>query len=239
MKAVNIPECCAFGWAYKWWLSQDAHYLSRLGGKPGKLNKDWIGRIGRTYSVNRTLKSETGDAKERFRQLVRTSGQHNDMSLVDRAACIVECLDGADHGLSRHPFSFFSKISWFVWPKNWTMFDSYASRAVLGRARVGKDAFRDFYSALHERGWDSITDSVREAIAAPFDKRMTERVIDAYLSFAGLTRKTRVYRSLEIDSFRLALPTDLRQALDDQSARIAAILAPGTLLSPSIRHGLR
>jgi hypothetical protein len=223
----------AFGWAYQWWLAQDYHFMANLAGKPGLLNDDWLRAIGRPYGVSRTLRASEGSsapAGELFRQLIERSGQGNGMALIERAARIYHAVEARNHGLSMLPLSFLSKASWFIWPEGWTMFDSYASTAVLGRSTTGIEGFKQFYVALDVRGWSAALAAVRTAIGTPFDRRMAERVLDAYLVFEGCDTDAQKWRVAQFDSFRLALPGDLRDAIDVQSERIAEVLDDGVLL---------
>jgi hypothetical protein len=236
----------AFGWAYQWWLAQDFHFLRNLAGKPQAFDIGWVVEIGRPYAVTRTLSGKVADAPQRFCELVRHSGQGDGMPLVERAARISHCVEHRDHGLVTKPLSFVSKASWFIWPENWTMFDSYASTAVLGRTVSGIDGFERFYAALDGRGWDDAVRRVRAAILPPFDPRMAERVLDAYLVFEGSNHNERGKRIDKVDSFGNALPEDLRAMLEAQSGAIAEILADDALLCRRttadrrlIRDGLR
>lgn len=220
----------AFGWAYQWWLAQDFHFLLNLAGKPEAFDADWVVDIGRPYGVIRTLSGKVDSAPQRFCGLVKSSGQGNGMPLIERAARISYCVEHDNHGLASNPLSFITKASWFIWPENWTMFDSYASRAVLGRAVSGIVGFERFYAALDGRGWDEAVKDVRTIIRPPFDQRMAERVLDAYLVFAGSDAGERGKRIKQVDSFREALPGNMRALLDEQSDPIADILADGGLL---------
>jgi hypothetical protein len=219
------PDYYAFLLAYKCWLECDAHYLASLRGNPQALDDVWLRDIARTYLVNRTIpKGQEAPVKN----TIVFSGQGNDMSLRERAARLSVKL--TKEGITAA--SAVSKISWFIWPSGWTMYDRFARLAVIG-PRPGKtvDLFDSFYVALAMRGWDDLLKAVRvELRAGGMKPLLAERTIDKHLMLTAMGPDQRQRIGAALDNFMKELPQTLQDSLHSVSEQLAPILQASPLL---------
>lgn len=216
----------AFVLAYKAWLESDAHYWRSLGGKQEVLEKWWLRKIGQVYLVNRTI---PGGDEQPIIDAVTKTGQDNDMPLEERAARISGWL-GAN---GQTAASAVSKISWFIWPAGWTMFDRLAARAVIGGYQGSSLAkFERFYAALAMRGWADVLASLRAILNSHgMQPLLAERTVDKYLMLTGMDKEQAESLIRSLESFLAELPAEFSEQLRDVSKRISAVLAPGDLLN--------
>ncbi|MCD7061122.1 hypothetical protein [Pelagibacterium xiamenense] len=217
---MDIAADYAFALAYQWWLNCDAYFANAL--RSGKvLNGDWVRKIGFVYLVNRSIRKNREDS---FASCIRESGQINGMPLPERAkllSCALTKWVGEERrhpnaqGRIVFPLSAASKISWFVWPCGWTMYDGLASQAVLGAktATDSVDRMESFYSTLSKNGWNEVLRDVRLDIAeCNMDERLAERTLDKHLFLLGLPMDRRTEQEQQLEAFLSALP---KQAQDE------------------------
>lgn len=189
----DVAARYAFALAYQWWLNCDAYFVAGLQNNT-KLDGTWIREIGSYYGVNRTVPTDKEGA---FSKFILQSGQSSDMEIDKRAVHLTHSLQQAEllahkgeNGRkqdSRIPASAATKVSWFVWPQGWTMYDSYAARGVLGtRGSVGTARMERFYAALAHRGWKKLLFSVRGEIPPQFSQLLAERTLDKHVLLLGL-----------------------------------------------------
>lgn len=231
---MSVAADYAFPLAYQWWLYVDFGYLQTINGKAFKLDGPLVREIAESYDVGRTIggatKADADLAAGALAGMIRTSGAGDGMTLIERAARSAHALERKGTDLSRSPISAITKISWFVWPDGWTMFDSLTSKAVLGRSSSQVSHMERFYAALQVRGWLDVLRRVRERIRAPFDRRMAERVLDKYLFLSGLESARRKRTVASIDGFVAALPADLRDSVQEQCEAISDCMGGDCLL---------
>jgi hypothetical protein len=229
---VNPSPCTqaaqiAFSAAYQWWLAQDAHLLAELEGRPDRLDCDWVEEIQGPYGLGRTL---GGDRPQWVVNTLRQVGNLPMQERADKLEGLANARRDKEPGWKR-PMSALSKISWFLHPDGWTMFDSYACRA------VGAVGFGDYYCKLINRGWDNILAAVRLALPDGIDRRLAERTLDAFLMLVADDK--RLHRRLgAIRNFENALPADISEKLRASGADVAKILQRGELLAPEFKNGL-
>lgn len=223
----------AFALAYQWWLMCDAYYAETLKAKPRSLDGGLVREIGQSYQVNRTI----GDGHQAsFATLVVHSGQGNGMDMEERAARISLALKRCDTTIFPFlPISAMTKVSWFIWPSNWTMYDRYAVKVVLGSPQdIGIERLERFYAALAMRGWIDHLDYVRSALkGSMFNPLLAERVIDKYLFLEGSHVQKDDATTRAIKGFVNALPAELKDEVEHIGASISPLLAEGKLLHRS------
>lgn len=220
------PVTYAFLAAYKWWLEHDAYFLGVLYGQPGVLDSARLEDVLRTYGAARSIPL---DERPDYINLIANSQQAENMALVERANLIAAALGN----LERPAVSAFTKVSWFIWPAGWTMFDSHASQAVLGHASGAViPRMRRFYAALAARGWGDLILSARAVLNQNgFDERLAERMIDKYL-WLQTPRADAAVQQARHEAFRNALPQDLIDRIAAVEAGVAPLLQNANLLHP-------
>lgn len=225
------PATYAFLVAYKWWLEHDAYFLGVLHGQPGVLNPANLHDILRTYGAARSMPL---DQRADYINLIANFQQAQNMALVGRADMIAATLGNRE----RPAVSAFTKVSWFIWPTGWTMFDSYASQAVLGHDNGAvMPRMCRFYAALAERGWGDLILGIRVILNENgFDERLAERTVDKYLwlTHALHNPNPNDHRDPQgrHEAFRKALPQELIVRIAAVEAGVAPLLQNSNLLHP-------
>jgi hypothetical protein len=225
------PATYAFLAANKWWLEHDAYFLGVLCGQPGALNPANLEDILRTYGAARSMPL---DQRADYINLIANSQQAENMALVGRADLIAATLGN----LERPAVSAFTKVSWFIWPAGWTMFDSHASHAVLGHANGAViPRMLLFYAALEERGWGDLILGVRAVLnRSGFDERLAERTVDKYLwlthALHNLDPNDQRDPQGRHEAFRNALPQELVGRIAAVNAAVTPLLQNSNLLHP-------
>ena len=195
-----------FALAYQWWLTCDAYFTNA--DLSSDLDERWLREIGKPYLVNRTIPIGREAA---FVSIIKSSGQSAEMDLEQRAARLSLALS-RNFGGEKVPASAASKVSWFVWPQGWTMYDSYAAKALIGNpSATGVARMEMFYAALAMRGWNDLLGEMRRALRPfAFDPRIAERTIDKFLFLHGIDEAALEPALAMIDGFVDALPAELR-----------------------------
>lgn len=216
----------AFTLAYKSWLETDANFWCDIGGNPSALNKEKLREIGRVFLVNRTIPKND---EARIIGVITSSGQADDIPIERRAAQISRVLEASGSNAA----SAVSKISWFIWPSGWTMYDRLAARAVIGNPQANAlTKFERFYATLALRGWDDILAKVRQSLSNHgFRPLLAERTVDKFLMLSGMDDKDRAQTAVRLAVFRAEFPDDMSARLINTGNEIAQILQPGTLLN--------
>lgn len=195
-----------FALAYQWWLICDAYFANA--DLSSELDERWLREIGKPYLVNRTIPNGKEAA---FVSMIKSSGQSAEMDLEQRAARLSLALS-RNFDRQKVPASAASKVSWFVWPQGWTMYDSYAAKALIGNpSATGLARMELFYAALAMRGWIDLLGEMRLALRPfAFDPRLAERTIDKFLFLHGMEEVALEPALAMIDGFVDALPAALR-----------------------------
>ncbi len=195
-----------FALAYQWWLTCDAYFTNA--DLSSDLDERWLREIGKPYLVNRTIPNGREDT---FIRMVKSSGQSAEMDLEQRAARLSLALS-RNFDRQKVPASAASKVSWFAWPQGWTMYDSYAAKALIGKpTATGLARMEMFYAALAMRGWKDLLGGTRLALRPfAFDPRLAERTIDKFLFLHGMDEAALEPALAMIDGFVHALPAELR-----------------------------
>lgn len=209
----DLAAAAALPLAYQWWLSCDAHFIGALEGRPTSLDGRWVAEIAQRYGISRTLGGERyGKLGKLLAGLNLTQG----MSLVERAEATAAALCAWE---GRTVFSAASKISWFLWPTDWTMFDTYACATVCPEGSSAKAKFTDFYRLLDDAGFRSTTAEVRTRLPAEMNSNLAERVVDI---FVMLTSDRAIDRKVAAgELFVMALPLPLRSVVQHAAISVA------------------
>ena len=219
----------AFALAYQWWLNCDAYFLTLEFARDGK----WVREIGGKYGVDRTISE---NAEKSMAKLVLDSAQSADSSLERRAARLSRALENRPTTeLKRLPTSAACKLSWFVCPQGWTMFDRYAAQGVLGTGgTTGIPRMERFYAALALRGWVDTLSNVRREIPQQFCQLLAERTLDKHFFLLGRAKEEDGDREMvrterQINAFLDALSPELRDSVCSTGNKIAGILREANL----------
>jgi hypothetical protein len=193
--------------AYKWWISSDFGFLRLTGaiddqGNPSEpgvsaISKTSLRRIALAYSVSRNIPSDEIDSQgQQVVDLFMTSPppEINSEDLLTRANALaaqskkmpmfVTLRNGSQS--RRQLASALSKLSWFIHPQGWTIFDKYVGAAVIGQGGSGLAQMSAFYEKLAP-SWRVISNKVCCATQqAGFHPFLGYRIIDKYLYCHGL-----------------------------------------------------
>ncbi|MBY5371687.1 hypothetical protein [Rhizobium leguminosarum] len=193
--------------AYKWWISSDYGFLRLTGavddcGKPSERGASAISsislrRIARAYSVSRNIPSDEIDSQAQqvvdlFMKSPPPEIRSDDLLIRAHALAILSkktpmLVKKKNGGNSeRHLASALSKLSWFVHPKGWTIFDKYVGAAVIGQDGSGLAQMSAFYQKLAP-SWEASSAVVCSiADRAGFHPFLGYRIVDKYLYCHGL-----------------------------------------------------
>ena len=221
--------CIAFKEHFLRWMqgdSEDYHEIRHKGGV--ELTAPILRRIAKRYHVNRGIRRLENDqddliGKELARILCRDAKKHKDMQIFKRwkstRELAEECRDEMEKQLrdNEQPpngevdpiVSAVTKLTWFLAPGGWTMFDRFAREALGVRETGAENQAEAFYRQLCERRFcKHVADVKKVLVDGHFSGLFGERVIDKYLMLAGQMPAGRID-----DSVR-------RQFLDEESCRV-------------------
>lgn len=193
--------------AYKWWITTDFGFLKLTGaidgdGRPtapanASIDIARLRTIARAYSVSRNIPSDKQESQaQKIVEALAQKPSHDIFSidvlaratalkiLAESTPVTVTYEDGRTS--QRELASAFSKLSWFIQPQGWTLFDKYVGAAVTGSDRPGLQQMWDFYACLAPT-WSAVsTDICRKAGDAGLNPLLGYRIIDKYLFCHGL-----------------------------------------------------
>ncbi|TAY13746.1 hypothetical protein [Rhizobium leguminosarum] len=193
--------------AYKWWISSDYGFLRLTGaiddqGNPSEpgvsaICNTSLRRIAQAYSVSRNIPSDELDSQaQQVVDLFMKSPppEIDSVDLLTRAKALaalskktpmlVTLKNGGQS--ERQLASALSKLSWFIHPQGWTIFDKYVGAAVIGQDGSGLAQMSAFYQKLApswEASWVAVCSTADRAGFHPF---LGYRIIDKYLYCHGL-----------------------------------------------------
>jgi hypothetical protein len=195
--------------AYRWWINHDFGFLiatkvigadgARTGRTVGEYDFETMRRIARAYSVSRNIPSHDSEVEgekvvkhlngEQLRHLSKLGFEERAKGLVEfvktnRAA--LRLAPDAVEPKRRALASALSKLTWFLNPEDWTIFDKYVSAAVLRRGGAGVDQMEKFYGDL-SKGWpDTLRKVEQEVVGRGLDQWLASRIVDKYLFYHGV-----------------------------------------------------
>jgi len=194
--------------AYKWWINADFGFLQETGilnssGKrstleTGSLNEDIMRRIARAYSVSRNIPSHDADTQATV-IVDALNGPDLRIHLCKPLPCRAKALvdftredpvallaDEKGRIRKRELASALSKLTWFLRPEEWTIFDRFVGVAVLRKTRVGTEQMQSFYQKLAGT-WDQTQAALCDAAEDHgFNPLLGYRIADKYLFCHGV-----------------------------------------------------
>lgn len=192
--------------AYKWWISTDYGFLCLTGaldssrapserGIPG-INRVSLRKIARAYSVSRNIPSDEmeSQAQEVVDLFMKSPPPElRSQDLLTRAEVLTDLskktpmlVKRKKHTAKRQLASALSKLSWFVHPEGWTMFDKYVGAAIIGKDGSGLAQMSAFYQKLAP-SWQACSVEICSTTkSAGFHPYLGYRIIDKYFFCHGL-----------------------------------------------------
>lgn len=196
--------------AFRWWIHVDFGFLIETGilthtgertdNKVGHLDRPLLRRIAGAYSVSRNIPAHNADAEaEKLVTLFKEKAFRSALCAMDLGergdllaefisaspAILVAAEEGGKPG-SRQLASAISKLTWFMQPDGWTIFDKYVGVAALRKSGTGTAQFKSFYGKLAP-SWDQTTAELKQVVVEHgFNELLSYRIIDKYLFCHGL-----------------------------------------------------
>ena len=192
--------------AYKWWISTDYGFLCLTGaldnsrtpserGTP-EITRVTLRKIAKAYSVSRNIPSD--EMESQAQQVVdlfmkSPPPELRSQDLLTRAKVLADLSEKTPmlvkrKGLisKRQLASALSKLSWFVHPEGWTIFDKYVGAAIIGKDGSGLAQMSAFYQKLAP-SWQACSGEICSTTkSAGFHPYLGYRIIDKYLFCHGL-----------------------------------------------------
>ncbi len=246
--------------------SEDYHEIRHKGGV--ELKAPVLRRIAKRYHVNRGIRRLENDqddliGKKLAEILCSDAKKHKGLSICKRWEATRElakkCQDEMENQLRDNEqtpngevapiVSAVTKLTWFLAPDGWTMFDRFAREALGVRETGAENQAEAFYRQLCERRFcKHVADVKKVLVDRHFNGLFGERVIDKYLMLAGQMPAGRVgdsvrRRFLDEESCRVDrsisalcqvhayLDPRFKDAVDSCAAKVAALATEGFLKS--------
>ncbi|WP_103729382.1 hypothetical protein [Novosphingobium sp. HII-3] len=194
--------------AYKWWINSDFGFLqatgvlaadgSETGVAVGTFDVTTMRRIARAYTVNRNIPAHAADAEgQRLAQALQAADVETWLCkpFAERAKCLADFVrsnpvqleaDANGKVTERQLASALSKLTWFLRPRDWTIFDKFVGAAVLGRDQAGIAQMTAYYETLAPTWGKVSTQLVDEVDKAGLCPLLGYRVADKYLFAQGV-----------------------------------------------------
>ena len=241
------------------WMQGDSEDYREIRYKGGvELTAPVLRRIAKRYHVNRGIRRLEKDDDDLIGVklagiLCRDAKKHEDLPIFERwkstRTLAKKCQDAMEDQLSdkgqlpesgvKPIVSAVTKLTWFVAPDGWTMFDRLAREALGIREMGAENQAEEFYRQLSERRFCRHVTDVKKELDG-FGGLFGERVIDKYLMLAGqmpagrddesnrrrfLDREScRVDRSVSaICEVHANLGSNFKGAVDRCAAKVAAL----------------
>ncbi|MET4085626.1 hypothetical protein [Bradyrhizobium sp. S3.5.5] len=211
------------------WLGEDGPFRHAIERQNGRLDGVTLRRIAIVYNVNRGIRKGEAGVDIHANALAEMINEVRDWP-SDLRARAERCLDVARTAQSRGhtkelQASALTKLSWFVEPAQWTVYDRFVARAMGVKAQATtEEKVTRFYAALEERGFPGLAKKIQDQL----DDRPTmplfgARVLDKLMMLSG-ARMSQVSWAdsfvLTATSFLEVLPDEWRQPLEQLAARV-------------------
>lgn len=197
LKSLPILATIRYWW---WWASYDLAHLQNIA-RHGSLDAKLVRSISKDYLVARGILKEKddpdGSVNNRRNQTIadavnrRREDLARESNLSKRFAICLEIVDelnrisDAQEAVTHNDFvSGISKLSWFVAPKGWTMFDRLAAEALGIKSGSARDKAAKFYEQLRKSEFVDLTGKMNAAFNRDrvADQNFhAERIVDQYL----------------------------------------------------------
>jgi len=169
------------------WLSEDGPYSQAIANSGGIIAGDQVRAIAYIYKVVRGITKGPATAQGIADALNDYNG-HWSKNLSERAA---QCEELAkllkERGLTKNLFvSGVTKLSWFVQPKDWTVFDSFVTNAMDVKGNTSISKMRHFYDELVARDFLKTSVEIQRILQnSPLRQLHAPRVLDKLMMFRG------------------------------------------------------
>ncbi len=195
--------------AYRWWINHDFGFLQatkmiaadgkRTGRAVGEYDLQTMRRIARAYSVSRNIPSHdsevegakvvehlNGDELKGFSGLKFNERATKLVKFVNENPVALKASSGEEKQKRRALASALSKLTWFLNPEDWTIFDKYVSAAVSRCGGAGVGLMEKFYEDLSKE-WSGTLNGIEEELKhRGFDCWLASRIVDKYLFYHGV-----------------------------------------------------
>lgn len=241
--------------AYKWWINSDFGFLqatgvlaadgSETGVAVGTFDVTTMRRIARAYTVNRNIPAHQADAEgQRVAQALQAvdvekwlrkpfAKRAEDLADFVRNNPVQLKADADGNVTERQLASALSKLTWFLRPRDWTIFDKFVGAAVLGRDQAGIAQMTAYYDKLAP-AWSEVSKQlVAEVEKAGLCPLLGYRIADKYL-FAhgiGMYRPAVRKNGVTYDKFDPSLTLAQRFQSGSVQTLLTASRATGQVLS--------
>jgi hypothetical protein len=269
--------------AYKGWITTDFGFLQLTGvldpagvaidTELGRFNAHTMRKIAKAYTVSRNIPAHEDDRQgvqlaeflcsSEVTQVLKLPFARRAEGLTDlvhrNPVVLAENKNGEN--VKRKIASAFSKLTWFLRPNDWTIFDKYVGAAALREEGTGPKQMRAYYEALRRTWTATSTALVDASVAHGMNSLLGLRIVDKYLFLHGigmyrratgkdgspkdkldplstisdrLTHLTVISARRSLMSFAQALPRDLREELFSLADDVAPVLmASGWIDDPA------
>ncbi|NKL87332.1 hypothetical protein [Rhizobium leguminosarum] len=198
-----------------WWASHDLAYLMRIG-QTGAIDAQLVKSIAKDYGIARGIRKEENDPDgeisprraTRIAEAVNRRGRgfRACEGLTDRFTLCLEIVtelngshDESDRLTHNDFVSGVTKLSWFIAPQGWTMFDRLAAEALGIKSGTARKKAAKFYERLTKVEFIGLAKEMNAALdhnGLAAEHFHAERIVDQYL---WLSASNPVARSLVID----------------------------------------
>lgn len=249
--------------AYKWWINSDFGILQATGildangirtNRPtGTFDLQTMRQIARAYTVNRNIPAHNNDAAGQAvvdalcapetAKWLESPFPERAERLADFVKANTVALAPNEKGevLNHELASAYSKLSWFLRPEDWTIFDKYVGAAVLRREQAGLDQMNSYYAALAPR-WRQTSAALIEAVERQgLPGQLGYRIADKYLFYQGIGMYEPDLRKSgkPFDKLNPRTTTDQRLLSPAVQASLASLTATERVLSQHMGDSLR
>ena len=194
--------------AYKWWINADFGFLQETGilnsegnrsaAQVGKIDAKLMRRIAREYTVSRNIPAHSDDLEAAtLVKALSNPALHRDLSkpFKARAEALIKFV--ADNPVSLAPnakgevktrqlASALSKLTWFLSPEDWTIFDKFVGVAVLRKSTTSGKQMGSYYSTL-AKNWNEVSSGLCQAAENHgLNPLLGYRIADKYLFCHGV-----------------------------------------------------
>ena len=169
------------------WLSEDGPYSQAIANSGGIITGEQVTSISFIYKVVRGISKGPACAQGVADALNEYKGRWSG-NLIERAE---QCEEIAQHlkdgRLTKNLFvSGVTKLSWFVQPKDWTVFDSFVAKAMNVKGQTALSKMRRFYEELVVRDFPQTSNEIQRILQrSPLPQLHAPRVLDKLMMLRG------------------------------------------------------
>ncbi len=178
--------------AFRWKLYIDGMLLKK---KDGKLDAWDIASILSGYGIARNF--QKGVDSQKIANIVNLVELTNDLK-KSSSACMILAKKFKEKNLTANnnnksiPLSAASKFLWFRFPNRWTMYDKYASAALVPKTTFkGIEKFNAYYNQLCLRKFTKVCEKIESIDTPKCVDIPASKIIDKYLFLVGQDDKAR------------------------------------------------